>query len=834
MERHVATKCAEEPSVTPERALPYTSSPSVVPGVQLAPPLAIVAEELLGNVMEAVNFLKSRPGEHVTLTAIHMDAKGALLKVETRSFSKSDRAMQSTWIMPRNGKANIYYSVNQTLRPMNKKPERTDMARVVSLHADIDPRVGETQEAAQDRIRNEVASYKPEPTWIINSGGGIQVLWDLEDPIEVGGDLAKAEEAKLYNVELERVLGGDACHNIDRLMRLPGTVNVPDARKLRKGRKPALATIIGGSGKAYPLSLFSKASLSGGQLRAAMAGSSKPMALPSTAAPLESLDDDRLSKLPAFARALIVDGGRGSDARGNRYESRSHGLFGCVTAMIRAEVPPDVIYAIITDPKWRISESILDKKNKDREAQRVIGRAKEACVDEDLAAMNDRNYVTSYGGKARVVTEIDSTTFPGRTDFVFQTFDDFIKLNDNRRKIVADAQGRPKELGIGKWWLDHQHRRQYLGTVFAPFCDEESYKGRLNLWQGFSFSAVEGDCSLFLQHLRENICDGDELCYQYAMNWLAVTIQKRDRPGQVAFVMRGKEGVGKSFFARTIGKLLDKHFLPITQKEHLTGKFNSHLETTLFAFVDECYIAGDKQAESVMKSLITEPTFMVEPKGVNPYSARNFLHIMISTNNTWAVSASSEARRYFVLDVPENKMQDRSYFDAIQGQLDAGGYEALLFTLQKRDISDFDVTKVPKTTALAEQKMLTRNGIDAAMEDIIDRCVPPCQHPRYTNWIIAAGSMRGEGFYVWLRDHFPELQNWSPKRIVATLRKDWGFTTWLETGLNVLVAPELADLRRRFETRHGDQCWSHPDVQTWQRAAMSCVGRRQSEDEIPF
>jgi hypothetical protein len=39
-------------------------------------------------------------------------------------------------------------------------------------------------------------------------------------------------------------LGGDACHNVDRIMRLPGTVNVLGPTKIRNGRKPALAELI--------------------------------------------------------------------------------------------------------------------------------------------------------------------------------------------------------------------------------------------------------------------------------------------------------------------------------------------------------------------------------------------------------------------------------------------------------------------------------------------------------------------------------------------------------------------------------------------------------------
>ena len=58
----------------------------------------------------------------------------------------------------------------------------------------------------------------------------------------------------------EHLLGGDSCHNIDRIMRLPGTINVPTKKKLEEGRKPALATVVEADwSRDYDLSAFTPA-----------------------------------------------------------------------------------------------------------------------------------------------------------------------------------------------------------------------------------------------------------------------------------------------------------------------------------------------------------------------------------------------------------------------------------------------------------------------------------------------------------------------------------------------------------------------------------------------
>ena len=73
----------------------------------------------------------------------------------------------------------------------------------------------------------------------------------------------RAEEARRYNQQLEIVFGGDSCSNIDRIMRLPFTINTPDEkkrRKRRKRRKPALATLVRANMELrYPIERFTAA-----------------------------------------------------------------------------------------------------------------------------------------------------------------------------------------------------------------------------------------------------------------------------------------------------------------------------------------------------------------------------------------------------------------------------------------------------------------------------------------------------------------------------------------------------------------------------------------------
>jgi hypothetical protein len=63
----------------------------------------------------------------------------------------------------------------------------------------------------------------------------LQAFWRLAGPV------ADWHPVEKLNADIARQLGGDACHNVDRLMRVPGFVNFPSASKRKRGRLPVMA-----------------------------------------------------------------------------------------------------------------------------------------------------------------------------------------------------------------------------------------------------------------------------------------------------------------------------------------------------------------------------------------------------------------------------------------------------------------------------------------------------------------------------------------------------------------------------------------------------------------
>lgn len=655
-----------------------------------------------------------------------MNGPWALIAIETnrrgikgKVFKSSQEDDLRTWLDEQgDNERNVYFHVNEVRGDIVDKARREDILRVTHLHVDIDPRAGENLAQEHERIRGLIDNPPegvPAPSTVIFSGGGFWLLWRLEEPIEIDGDIDKAEAAKLYNLQLERLYRADHCHDISRIARLPGSLNLPDAKKLAKGREKALAYVVEDhEHRIYALSMFTAAT----EVQTIDTGfaSATQVNISGNLEPAGSIDEiiewatAAGGTLSLATQMLIVQGDDPDDP--TKYGGdRSKALFACCCGMKRANLSDDQMYSIITDKDWLISRSVLDKGNSiERYAKRQIERAKEASIHPKLLEMNERHAVIgSYGGKCVVIEEVQDPLLK-RSVLERQSFTDFWHRYGNQKISLGVVDGVEKFMPLGKWWTDHESRRQYDRIVFSP---AGPVKGAYNLWQGFSCEATPGDCSKFLSHVKDNVCGGVEEYFEYLMSWMARAVQYPAEPGGVAIVLRGKRGTGKSIFVKFFGALWGRHFLQVSDAKHLVGSFNQHLKDCVVLFGDEAFFAGAKQHEGTLKTLITEEHMMLEPKGIDAQMSWNCLHLLMASNDDWVVPAGMEERRFFVLDVKDTKIQNTKYFKAIVDEMNSGGKEAFLHVLKTKDISEYTHQDVPKTDALAEQVQISMKPEEA-------------------------------------------------------------------------------------------------------------------------
>lgn len=677
-----------------------------------------------GDSKKAVAFLRWFCGdEDRTIQSIHPNTKS----IKAYTFTKDQDDKLFATIERLQGVESVYFQVNPLKEPINgaRKANKTDVREIRWLQVDKDPVVRRDFNEERTRIFKVLSEFHTKPNLIIDSGGGGQAFWRLETPIPLEARQDGQEpwaEGEAYSQQLALELTADPCFNCDRIMRLPFTTNMPDAKKRDKGRVPALASVIYRDEGSYPLSAFMKAPVVrvGSAEDANVSGPVREVKLSEN---IERLSIDEIHKLSLergnplqdSVRVLIVQGH--DPDRPEHFKDRSKAVFYATIQMVKSKLTPDEIAAVITDPSYGISAHVLDQKRPLKYAARQIKRAQEMLVNPALQDMNERfAIIRNYAGRHVVVTEYYDMALK-RTTLRHQNRDNFVSaFADQRVEVGRDENGNIKYSPLGKWWLYHEEARRYDYLVFEPGMEAEIVMPReggrpiikLNLWQGFACDAIPSNKhESYLTHILENICSGNQEHYEYLINWMARGVQFPNRPGEVAVVMSGARGAGKSITARLYGSLFGRHYLSISNANHLVGNFNSHLRDCCVIFADEAFYAGDKRHESVLKTLITEDSIMIEAKGLDAEMAMNCTRIIMASNNQWVVPAGGDERRFFVLTVSDRMMQNTEYFGQVIKDMENGGREALLHFLLTRDLTDFDVRKPPKTDALFNQKLFS-------------------------------------------------------------------------------------------------------------------------------
>ena len=194
-----------------------------------------------GDLDLAVQFLDQwEPDGPWLLTAIHPDSRA----IETQRFD--DPTLMRSWLERHQGQRNIYFSVNRVRPGINGRAKKEDIAAALAQHVDLDPPKDAQQPdlaAAQATLLDKLTAYEPPPSVIIFSGGGYQGFWLFDEPV-VTTEASQIADIEARNLAIAQQLGADHCHNIDRIMRLPGTINLPDARKRALGRTAVAAELV--------------------------------------------------------------------------------------------------------------------------------------------------------------------------------------------------------------------------------------------------------------------------------------------------------------------------------------------------------------------------------------------------------------------------------------------------------------------------------------------------------------------------------------------------------------------------------------------------------------
>lgn len=333
----------------------------------------------------AVSFLEAlRPNGPWNLTAIIPDGP-----VASATFTDPQRAR--AWIGARRDRANLYYVTNPAPEPSGSggRVNKSDIPVIENLHVDVDCDKQDNglsldQRKAVARERLEQAEHPP--TFIVDTGGGLQAIWKLAEPMPATPEnIAWAEGANRWLVE---AYGGDhLATDISRLLRLAGTTNCPDKRKRSRGRVTAPTRLLSATGELHGREAFGQVA------RAPKASVTDAEAIACRPLIEEVTDIDALVArygLSERVRAIIVDGRAPGETKPGD-DSRDKWLFDGCCQMVRAGVPVGVIAGVLLNSEWAISGHVYDHRGRDTDvyAMRQALRARAAVLADQRAEIEE-------------------------------------------------------------------------------------------------------------------------------------------------------------------------------------------------------------------------------------------------------------------------------------------------------------------------------------------------------------------------------------------------------------------------------------------------------------
>jgi Family of unknown function (DUF5906) len=667
------------------------------------------------NLAEAVAFAFSLPTDQVHLCAIHPAGNRPVVG---RSFRKTEagQAAAFRWLTEADCKGyGIYFNANE-VKPLDKghaKAKEVEVSIVRFLHVDADLPAGtapDDVETVRAELLAKIKAAPLEPSLIVNSGNGFGLFWELKEPVPVTAENLK--DIKACNVALADQLGGDDCENLDRVMRLPFTVNRPNAKKMKAGRVPVLADIVDDDRDliVYGLDRFARAaSADEDKATATKPGRTAYQTIGSPELP-ETVD---LSTLDESLRSIIENGPPASYAK-----SRSDAVYSCACDLRRIGWSDGDILFVLTNASNGIVDHILDQKQREplEQASRVImdmNRRNIAQVFGDASEDFGDDEPEEFTPPAGPLTEfrdqlagyrycLDPPSFIRRADKKMiseKTFNGrYAPLVNRIPKLESRYKDNAPKLAISQSGLE-----RIDGTCYRP--GEPDICGNLlNMWQDPKIEPLPETPTIFLAHMTYLIPDQRER--ELALNWLAWCVQKPSEKQMFALLIVDEGGTGKGWIGSMLCVLFgDQNVAMIESGDPVKDMFNGWTLNRQLGFLHE--LVPDRRVDlaSRLKGVITESHIWVNEKFIARFRAENRTNLFCCSNHRDALKIARKDRRWLVVqgasdpfgvdDNGETTAKTTRYYETLFGCLgtsEAPGDEVRRIKgwLMARDLTEYN------------------------------------------------------------------------------------------------------------------------------------------------
>jgi hypothetical protein len=272
------------------------------------------------------------------------------------------------------------------------------------------------------------------------------------------------------------------------------------------------------------------------------------------------------------------------------------------------------------------------------------------------------------------------------------------------KKVVEDFWSSPKT-------------HQYNVTAFDP---RPTPLTTLNFWIGHAPDPKPGNWVVIRNYLLNVLCNNDHGLYDYLIRYLAHMITRPEEKPGVMIVLIGGQGTGKGVFFTLLRAIWPMTTLQVSKIDQVVGKFTSALERNYIICMDEALFAGDRQAIDNLKSTVSEQYLHIEQKYQPSRTIESMHRLFAATNHEHFAHVEPDDRRFVFIRVSDVHQQDTRYFSAIAKAIaDAKTIKSLIYYLQSRDLSNFNVRSKPITNEQLSQKIKSLQGFERFWYEVL-------------------------------------------------------------------------------------------------------------------
>ena len=212
-------------------------------------------------------------------------------------------------------------------------------------------------------------------------------------------------------------------------------------------------------------------------------------------------------------------------------------------------------------------------------------------------------------------------------------------------------------------------------------------------------SAIKSKVNQMLDYLKIVWASRNQDQYEFILKWFAN--MARGGKNQSVLYLRSEEGVGKSTFTDFMMKyVIGSKLSLMSGSGPLLSNFNIILYCKLFVVYEELENFSTSQWQVVssrIKRDITSTTCTYEKKNETSFVGKNINNVIINSN----VDAikNDEGRRYFILDLSNEKKGDVKFWDKIYECMNEEVGEAFFSYLHTIDLTDYHDQAFPSTNA---------------------------------------------------------------------------------------------------------------------------------------